>query len=647
MAELKHAEALELIGDDWQADCDNRKDAMDDLKFLSGDQWDASERGRRAAENRPCLSVPQLHTFVNQVAGDIRQAQPGIEVYPVDDLEDVPLANVYEGLIRQIEYRSGATSVYSHMAESAVRCGIGHLRLETEYTNDSVFEQDIRIKRIIDPLSVIWDAGAIEIDRSDARHCWVTDWVHKNEFKRRFKDSEREGVDVPVDGHGQTDSSLYWRNGDFVRIAEYWHYKQVKRTLVLTSAGKTIDITDLAQGKVDRMRAEGSIARERVVNADKVYRRVMDGAGWLGDEEEWAGRYIPVVPCIGSEIAYNGKVIRAGLVRYAKDSQKLYNFWASATAELIGKSPKAPWLVTPDMIAGFEGYWEKANVSNLPYLLYNPDPVVPGAMPSRQQPPTIQPAMWQERALAREDLRQATGIHDASLGARGNETSGRAILARQREGDVGSYYFVDNFSTAMRRVGQLLVDLIPRIYDSDRQVRILSAEGQEAFIPINRQALSADGTPVLINDLSDGRFDVRVRLGASYTTSRVEAREQMAQAMQNNPALWSVIGDLFFKNSDYPGSEEIAQRLRRAIDPKLLQEDTEQPDPMAEMANRLMMQEKQVDIAAKQADIEKTAAEAGLADARRQLTLAETVTEMDHVDSHHIADGVPHGSPGF
>lgn len=632
MADISHKEALELIGDDWMADDDNRIDALHDLRFLSGDQWDDEERRQRQAEGRPCLSIPQLHTFVNQVAGDIRQAQPGIEVYPVDSKDDVPLANIYEGLIRQIEYQSNATQVYSHAAECAVRCGIGHLRLETEYTNDSVFEQDIKIKRILDPLSVIWDAGATEITRSDATRCWVTDWVHKSQWKKRFKKGEREGVDVPIDRSRADASSLYWRREDFIRIAEYWYYVPVKRTLILSADGRTLDITDWDEHSKAQLQASGMIAREREVEAFKVKRRVMDGNDWLNDGDDWAGRFIPIIPVIGSEIGYDGRIVRAGLIRWAKDSQKLYNFWASATAELIGKSPKAPWLVTPNMIKGWEGYWNNANRSNLPYLPFNPDTNSPQMKPERQQPPQSQPGMWQERALAREDIRHSTGIYDAGLGNKSNETSGRAILARQREGDVGSYYFIDNFAASMHRAGQLLIDLIPRIYDSDRQVRILGVDGTEAFVPINRSVQMADGSPILINDLSDGRFDVRVKLGASYTTSRVEAREQMAQAMQGNPALWGVIGDLYFKNSDYPGAEEIAERLRRAVDPKLLQEQPQGPDPMAEMANRLMLESQHIDNTKKEAEAEETLAKVDLTKAETQKTMAETVTILDRAD---------------
>lgn len=611
MPDVSHKEALQLIEDDWRADEDNRDDAMDDLRFVAGDQWDEDERQKREMAGRPCLRFNQMGKFVNQVAGDIRQAQPGVQVFPVDSQDDVPLAQVFEGLIRQIEYQSGATAAYAHGAESAVRCGIGHWRFETEFTQDSVFEQDIKIKRILDPLSVVWDSGSVEIDRSDARHCWVTEWVHKRAFKERFKD--RNGVDVELNNNHGTLGGLYWKRSDFIRIAEYWHLKPTIRNLVLLNSGEVLDVTEVDDEGLQRLRASGRVARARKVDGFEVKRRLMDGADWLDEEEDWAGRFIPIVPCIGAEIAYDGRIIRHGLIRFAKDPQKLYNIWRSAGAEVIAKSPKAPWLVTPDQIKSFEAYWNVANRSNLPYLPFNVDPKAPTLMPQRQDPPTAPAALWQEAGLAADDMKNCTGIFDAGLGAASNEKSGRAILARQRESDVGSFLYTDNFKHAMRRTGQILVDLIPKIYDTERTVRVLDIEGNETFVPINVETVAMDGEPIIINNMAHGRFDVRPKLGAPATTARIEAAEQMSQAMQTNPTLWGIIGDLFFKNSDFPGAEEIAERMKKTIPPDILGEDEENPPPPPSeqevQAQQLALAEMAAQIEDMQATIDKKRAE--------------------------------------
>lgn len=607
MPGLTHKETAQLMADAWDADKDNRERALEDLRFVSGvGQWTDSEKTSRG--DAACLTINRLGPIVSQVVNDIKQAQAGIQVFPVDSEENLPASEIYEGLIRQIEFRSKAQGVYGYGAWCSVACGIGHWRLETDFTTDSVFEQEIKIKRVLDPNAVVWDPTSYEIDRSDAKFCFVTELVHKTSYKERFGKNF-----TPTDVASGNSDGIDWHDSDFARIAEYFYTEMEDRTYVLTESGETIDITDLDVISLMKVQAQG-VLREAKGQTPKVYRRVFDGADWLDEKEVWAGKYIPIIPCMGQEVVSDGRTMRKSLIRDGKDSQKLYNFWASQSAEAISKAPKAPWLVSQDMVKGLEGYWNNANNSRLPYLPYNVDPKAPGAMPRRQDPPQIPTALWQERLNAAEDIKASTGIFDASLGAKSNETSGVAIQARQREGDVGSFHFFDNYQIAIWRTGEQLIDLIPKIYDTDRVVRILGADDSENFVPINREMVTLDGERRLVNDLSHGRFDVRVKAGASYTTARVEAREQMATAMQANPNLWSVIGDLYFKNSDYPGAEEISERLRRAIPPELLEERDEdqppQPDPQQEMLMRLEMASKEAEVADKAASARKKDAEA-------------------------------------
>lgn len=607
MANLNHSETVQLMSDAWDADGDNRKRAQEDLRFVSGEgQWTSQEKSAREAAGRPVLTINRLGPIVSQVVNDIKQAQAGIEVFPVDSEENVDLAKVYEGLVRQVEYRSKAQSVYGYGAWCAASCGIGHWRLETDFTTDSVFEQEIKIKRVLDPLSVVWDGSANEIDRSDATFCFVTELVHKSAYKSRFgKEYTPTGLPSPTE--------LDWQDDDFCRIGEYWYIEGEKREYVLLDSGETLDVTDFNDANLIALSSSGRVVASANGEAPKVYRRTLDGSDWLSDAEVWAGKHIPIIPVMGQEVVSDGRTMRKSLIRDGKDPQKLYNYWASQSAEAIAKAPKAPWLVTQEMIKGKEAWWNNANASNHAYLPYNHDPNVPQG-PQRQQPPQIPNAVWQERLNSADDIKATTGIYDAALGARSNETSGKAIEARQREGDVGSYHFFDNYATAIWRTGEQLIDLIPRIYDTDRVVRILGADDSENFVPINREIMSADGERILINDLSHGRFDVRVKTGASYTTARLEASEKMSNAMSANPALWSVIGDLYFKNSDYPGSDEIAERLRRSIPPELLEDREEgevpQPDPMQEAMLRLEMADKEASVEDKQASARKKQAEA-------------------------------------
>lgn len=584
---LTHRECIQQVEHDWDSDRDNRADALNDLKFIAGDQWPEAVRKMREAEGRPIITVNRMSQFVAQVAGNLRQSYPSIVPVPVDGGSDRVLTDIYAGLVRQIEYLSAAGSAYAWGAQCAISCGIGHWRIDTEYSSNDGFDQDICIKRIMDPLAVVWDAGATEIDRSDAWHCTVTEMIPMSEFKRRFPKANRDPADFPVDPEDV--GNLYWGDDDKVRIASYWHRETVKKTLGVTQQGQVFDLTELSDIAIQSL----GITRTREVDGYKILHRVMDGRDFLSDDQEWAGCYIPIIPCIGNEIAFDGKVVRHGIVRWAKDPQRLYNYFRTAAAEAIGLAPKAPWLTPMGTIEGLENIWARANTASLPYLPYKIDPQYPQAEPKRIDPPALPAAMWQEAEIAEGDMKATTGVYDAALGNKSNETSGVAIQQRQQQTDNSSFVYFDNFNHSIRRTGQILVDLIPKIYDGERVIRILGSDEQEAFVPINKSEMTADG-PVLVNDLSAGKFDVRIKTGPSYVNARQQAKDELGRILENSPELMNIIGDLYFENQDFPGAEKLAERMKKAIPPQLTQEgppQQQQPDPMQQAAMQAQLAE--------------------------------------------------------
>lgn len=620
---IEHKEVSELLTDDWNADRSNRDAGLEDLRFAAGEQWDRAEQQNRHAQDRPCLTINQMPSFIQQVAGEIRQAQPAIEVFPVDSAQDVPVAEIYSGIIRQIEYQSLAGAAYHHAADMSVTCGMGHWRFETVTTDDSVFEQEIKIKRVLDPLSVIWDRGAIEIDRSDALHCFVTEWVpkkgHFNKFGRTeddFKDIETL-TSVEVSTANYQDSGLYWRRMDAVLLAEYWYIDPEERMLVMTESGRTLDITDWSRASIRELANSNQVVGGRKVETPKVFRRLMDGSDWLDEPKEWAGKYIPVVPVLGAEIAYEGTIARKGLVRDAKDSQKYLNIVRTAAAERIASSPNAKFMGTTEMFKGRQTFWENAHRSISKLLVYNKteDNASPVAVP----PPPLEAALLQEGQVANEDMQRVTSVYDAARGGQGREISGAAIDARVQQTNTGNVLFMDNFMIAMQRSGMIMVDLIPRIYDTDRNIMILGPDSREMYVPINRYVMGDRGEPVLVNDLSNGRFNVRVKAGQSYVTQRAEAKEQMSVAMQGNPELWAIFGDLFFENSDYPGAKEIAERMRKFIKPEMLEEGEPQPDPMQQLLQALGIQKEQAEVKLLEASADQSSAQAAKTFAEAQL----------------------------
>lgn len=618
-------EAKERLDAAWTHDQENRDDAYQDMKMAAGDHWPAAVKSNREAAGRPCITLNRLPQFIHQVANDIRTNPPGIRVTPVDGKNDPELAKIYSGLIRDIEYRSDAPSIYALAGGHAVICGIGHFRVTTQYAHDETFEQEIVLQRIPHPLSVFWDPDAILPDRSDAGWCIVTELMHKKTFEGRYPQTSPTDFDVPTSSR-TPEAGLYWRSADMVRVAEYWRKVPAKKRIAQLETGEVIDITGLSKPQM----AQLQIAKERDVDGHTVESVLLSATDILEDTQKWAGRHIPIIPVMGGEIPLETKTVRYGLVRFARDAQQLYNYARSAAAESIGLAPKAPYLVTAKQIGKYKTQWDTHNTVQRPYLIFDPDDRVPGGKPTRENPPDIPAAFVQEAQIAVEDMKATTGIYDASLGARSNETSGRAIIARERQGDTSTAHFSANLNASIRHCGRILLDLIPKIYDTPRVVRILGDDGEaEDFVPINRPIYSEDGVPVLMNDLNQGRYDVRLRTGPSYATKRLEAADSMLQFVQAVPAAAQIIGDLIAKNMDWPGADEIAARLKRAIPATILGTDAiDADDPeaqkqaqqaaqqaakmqqMQDLAAKLELMLKEAEVAKKRAEARKSSASA-------------------------------------
>lgn len=578
-------------------DQENRSAAEEDLAFKAGEQWDQAtiDERTKATNPRPCLTINRMPQFVRQVTGDIRINRPSVRVRPVDDKSDPAVANIYTGLIRDIEQKSKARVAYNTAADNSASCGIGHFRIVTEYVTDDVFEQDIRIKRMPNAMSVVWDPHSVEITREDARYCFVFDWMPKAAFEQAYPDANMSSFDAMEGTEGIND----WFNDESVRVAEYWIKVPTKKTLCLLANGEVVEKTD-GYAALD-------IAKEREVMVPKVYQYIISGAEILEGPKAWAGKHIPIIPVIGEEIFVGDRCVRHGVVRFAKDPQKLYNYARSASAETISLAPKAPFIGTVAMFKGKENDWAKANTENLAYLAYNPDPKAPTLRPERQLPPQLSTAIVAEVQTSADEMKAVTGIYDAALGNKSNETSGRAIRARQMEGDVGAYVYMDNLSIAIGYCGEILVDLIPRIYDTERVVRLLNEDDTEEMALINKAVIdTSTGEQVIQNNLAIGRYDVVVNTGPSYSTKRMEASESMMNFVQAFPAAAPLIGDLIAKNQDWPGADKIADRLKKLLPPGV---DEEAPPPAPPPPDPKMI-EAEAKAQKTQADTEKAQAEA-------------------------------------
>ena len=883
-----------------EAERENRRLAEEDFQFAGGDQWPDAIKAARKATDRPCLTFNRLPQFIAQVMGDARQNKPAIKVSPVDSGADIETAEIFEGLIRNIESQSRAEAAYITALDHSVTGGFGNWRVITEYSSDDSFEQDIRIRRITDPFAVFWDPGAREYDKSDAEYCFVSEWMTKDTFKAKYPKASVSDWEGDL---GRVRASQAWVQGDRVRLVEYWVKKPVTRWIGRMPDGSTVELKNnnpelLVDGQLI------TLDKMREVKSHKVCRYVLSGHEVVEEEKEFPSRYIPIVPVFGPEEWVNGTTRVRSLIRYAKDPQRMYNFWQplaldtplptpdgwttmgsvkvgdslydeagkpckvigkspvhinrecyrvsfgdgssivadaghpwvvserskrtakgftwsqkkiqtkdlvpgnhfiaatkpldgggslpihpyvlglwlgdghssggrisvgdkdaadtmrnieecgyrvsrgagknasigvygllvqlrsagllnnkhvpceylrasesdrlsliqglmdsdgsisgsngscyfnntnkviaggfaellrtfgirakcvsidgrkavingfatqgvefqqfnfttrlpvfrlerklckigrraheprrtdqhaivavepvasvpvqcvaidapshlflagesmipthnTAIAEKIALAPKSPWLVTTGMVDGLEPFWNAANRENRAYLPYNPDVNSPGNYPRRQEPASVNSAEIQQSAQAVDDLKATMGMYDASLGASGNETSGRAIIARQREGDNSSYAWIDNLARSIQHTGRILIDMIPRIYDTERIVRVLGADDTADLIPIN-QWDEAEGR--FVHDLSVGKYDVEISVGPSYATKRMEAADSLLQFVQAVPMAGQVAADLIAKAMDWPGADEIAERLKKMLPPGIAEEEEE------------------------------------------------------------------------
>lgn len=546
---------------DLKFDMNNRKEALDDKKFAAGEQWDPVVLEQR--KGLPCLVINNIPQFTAQLVGDWRESRKAIKVVPSND-EDVDIASIRGDLIRSIEMQSRADRVYDNTFESVVQCGDGAFRVSVEYARDDIFDQDIFIRPIEDCLSVVWDRFSVDPTGRDARRAFVNDRLPVGEFERKWGKISPDPMDETAALEGLKGSS--WVDEDSYQVTEYWRLIERQVLLALFEGGKVFQLDDNnAEELIDKY---GPPVKTRMSWCTYAQMHLCTGFAILSGPYEYKLNRLPIIRMTGRSVNIDGRRIRYGLVRFMKDAARLKNFWRSVAAEQLGYAPKAKWMATEEAVAGKESDIRKAHLSRDPLLIFN-DEAEFGRNVQRVDPPGIESALLNEAQINAQDMKDVTGIHDASLGIRSNETSGRAIMARQREGDVANLTFHDNANSSVLETGDVVNQLIPQIYDGTRVVRTIGEDEAVKFVNLNDEM---DPNSV---DLSVGMFDVALSTGTSYTTRRVEAAQAMMDAIQVWPDLMGIAGDLVAKAQDWPGADKLAERLKKTIPPQFLEEDEE------------------------------------------------------------------------
>ncbi len=612
-----------------------RREAVESFAFVFGDQWPDDMRRIRQVEQRPALTNNRLPAFVHQVTNDIRQNRPGIKVHPVDDGADRETADVLQGMIRHIEYASNADFAYDTSVAHGVIGGKGYFRLITDYCEDDTFDQDIKFLRVPNPFTVYWDPWSTEPDGSDSRFVIITDMIPRGDFRRDYPEAKANDVTDLQSGTG--DGSTMWLSTESVRVAEYYRVEVERKKLLRLSTGENVWADEVGE-----LPPEVVIERERMADRRKVMLYKVTGVDVL-ESSEVPCRWIPVFPVYGEEHIVNNRITRCGMIKHAKDPMRMFNFWTTSATEEVSLRPKTPFIGAVGQFETAKTSWQQANRRSFSFLEYDPVEVGGGiAPPPQRQPMADVPAgAIQMLALAESNIKATMGLFDASLGARGNASSGRQELLQQKEGDTATFHFTDNLSRTIRHVGRCMLSMIPRVYDTQRVIRIMGEDDEVKSAPLNQpleQPIQKEDGAIqtVLNDLSVGRYDVTVSTGPSYQTKRQEQADAMLNLGQAAPMLWQAAGDLLVKSMDWNGADEIAERLKRAIPPQIRGEDEEQgqlPPQVVQVLQQAQAEIQQLQQALAEAqtgmDKERLKAEVSMAQEQLRQETARYVAELN------------------
>lgn len=571
----------------WEADC--RKRFIDDMKFANADpengwQWETTLKQNRVDRKKPCLTINKARQHNLQIINDAKQNKPGVNIRPVGDGATYDAAQVFEGIVRHIEYQSNAEQAYDSATMFQVEGGFSYWRVVTDYVSDDSFDQEIYIRRIADPLSVYLDPDIAEIDGSDARFGFIYEDMPKEDFEKLYPEFKDEVGQSPLGGNPDM-----WATEDTVRVAEYYRKRNKKDKLVTfllpapyMDAGKQIisRLSELDENlrPIYESVKDDPTTQVRDILTDEIEWFKIAGNSII-DRRIWLGKYVPIVRVIGEETIIEGKLDRKGHTRALKDAQRMMNYWASEATAQVALQTKTPYKAPAEAIEGLETYWGKANLDEnavLPYNQYTEEGQQLNA-PVREQPPVMASAFVDGMRIAENWMMAASGQYQSQFGENENATSGKAINERQRQGDNATYHFIDNLAIAIRFTGKILIDLIPKVYDTERVIRILAKDGTESHIQIAPGAPQAyqgqqqeDQSVAAIFNPNVGRYEVESDIGPGYATRRQEAFNAMSQIAAQNPEFMKVAGDLLWKSADFPLSDELAERWQRIIPPAVM-----------------------------------------------------------------------------
>jgi hypothetical protein len=579
-------EAIEFLKLANDADTMNRQEALEDLKFGGGDQWPVELQNSRNLESRPVIVVNKVDNYCRQVCNQQRQQRPRIKVHAMNTHEDMVDAQTIQGIVRHIENNSNADHAYDNAFEYAVRMGWGYFRVRTDYVSEDSFEQEIYIDPIDNPFTVYFDPNSVAPDGSDADRCLITTMMPKKEFSKLYPDAAVDGG-TSFTQRGTGDSQSEWITKEDIRLAEYFYTVREKATLYQLSDGSSTFAED--KDFFARLASAGIIVVDKRSSYKKTIKYCKLTANEIIEEGTWAGKYIPIIPVYGRHLVVGDKRKKFGMIRNAKDPQRMYNFWQTSITEGVALAPKAKWLIAEGQDEGHESDWANANIKSFPLLRYKQTDIDgrPAPVPVRLQPEPPQAGIMAAAAGVDDDIKSIMGVFDPAQLKQGN-ISGKALNGQQQQVDLTNYDYYDNLTRSISHCGTIILDLLPKIYDTERVMRIIGDDGKPELLTVNQR----DSVGRVLNDMTVGQYDVVMDTGPGYNSKRQEAVESMLPLLAADPGLMQTCGDLVFRNMDWPGADVIADRLAAANPLAQIDEHSEIP-PQVQM--QLAQGKKQVE----------------------------------------------------
>lgn len=645
--------ALEAQGND-----SNR--ALDDLRFTYKPeeyQWDDAVKRKRKADQRPCLVYNKLPSFVNRIKNSMRMNRYSIRVRPADGDSDKELADLRSGLIRNIEQVSDAEDAQDMAGQLAVACGRGWLRVASRYVSEDSFEQELYLMAMPNAFCVSWDPAARRADLQDADWIFVSETISKDAYKREYPDRQPASVDAHPGVYTNE-----WDKGETVRIAEYFHRDEPKQKKLylcdlINPQGEQMRkiITGEEKKRAEELGWTVTVLKTRTVTERPWMRAKISGTDVLEEPREEPGKYHPVVPVWGERIDIDGETLTWGAVRHMKDPQRSFNYSRSTMVERAALEPKAPWVIGKNQLKGFEKEWEKSRTDNVPYLRYNDDPTGqnPIAPPQRNFPEQASTALISVVQMDTQDMHDISGIQPTAMGKNTSEKAGIAIAQRRQEGDVATFTYPDNMAKSWKWLGRILLDRIPYVYDSARVVRTRGEDKSENMVPINtaREEMfppnyrgpkvesEVPGAGKMFNDMSVGRYDLVVDVGPQMMTQRQEVLAGLFEFLNVYPPAAPILGDIIAENQDWPGSQQVAKRLKKLVPPEIREpeegEEQQQPQPPAP--------DPQLILALQKMELEQARLQFDMARAKEELDIKRLDTEVKAIKMAAEAEAAEKG----